>query len=241
MVNGSHQDLSRDDVWTKILVQIKLGTYSAVIMGPPCSTFSRARERPPGPRPLRSADQPYGLPREELTDSEHKELKLGNFYMLAAASAFRAAMTAGATAVFENPEPVAGYASVFMFTELQALASDPQVSVINFDQCRFGAETSKPTRLLVHGCDLTDAQGLRCNHQHKCWAWADTQGRPRRSWGPHPPLAGRRRKNGDFATKAAAAYPSDLNRRLVNACVQAETPDRGRVSQRPSANPQGVP
>ena len=223
VVNGEDQDLTRDDLWTKLLVRIKSGAFQFIVLGPPCSTFSRARERQPGPRPLRSAALPYGLPREELTEPERKELKQGNFFMLMAAAACRAAHEVGTPGVLENPEPVDGHASAFLFDEWRSLAQTQGVTTINFDQCKLGAETAKPTRLLVWGVDLSSIQQVRCDHPHRCWAWSDAQGRPRRSWGPHPPLVGRRRGNGEYATKAAAAYPAELNKRLVEAAVAANT------------------
>ena len=241
LVNGPHQDLSRDDLWTQILVKIRQGYYSAVFMGPPCSTFSRAREKQPGPRPLRTKEMPYGLPRVQLTEKEQKELKLGNFFMLMAAAAFRTAVRANVPVLFENPEPVQGHATAFDFDELRAAAALPGVATICFDQCRLGAETAKPTRLLAWGMDLSGIQGLRCDHSWKCWAWSDMHGRPRRSWGPHPPLAGRRRANGDFATKAAAAYPRRLNQALVEAAIAASSlppPPQQAPQPAPAAGPQ---
>ena len=221
IVNGAEQDLSRDDVWTKLLVRIKGRAFRFIVLGPPCSTFSRAREKQPGPRPLRSEAFPYGLPREELTEPERKELKLGNFFMLMSAAACRAAIEAGTPGVMENPEPFAGHASAFLFDEWRSIADTPGVSTINFDQCKLGAETAKPTRLLVWGVDLSGMHEVRCDHSHRCWAWSDAQGRPRRSWGPHPPLVGRKRGNGEYATRAAAAYPAKLNERLVEAALAA--------------------
>ena len=246
IVNGSEQDLSRDDVWTRLLVRIKCRDFRFIVMGPPCSTFSRARERQPGPRPLRSFEAPYGLPREELTEAERKDLKLGNFFMLMAAAAFRTAIDAGVPVVFENPEPVQGYASAFQFDEWQQIAVMPGVGTIDFDQCSMGAETAKPTRLLTWGVDLSSIHGRRCDHPHRCWAWSDAQGRPRRSWGPHPPLVGRRRSNGEYATRAAAAYPAAFNELLVSAAVSPATgshttrPPRPPPPPGPAADPLGI-
>ena len=219
VVNGPEQDLTRDDLWTSLLVRIKCKCFRFIVMGPPCSTFSRARTRQPGPRPLRSAEAPYGLPREQLTEAERKELAHGNFFVLMAAAAFRTAVAAQVPVVLENPQPVPGHASAFQLDEWRELAATPGVHTIDFDQCRLGAETAKPTRLLAWGVDLSAIHKQRCDHPYRCWAWADLEGRPRRHWGPHPPLAGRRRSNGDFATKAAAAYPTDFNKFLVDAAL----------------------
>eukprot|EP00974_Lingulodinium_polyedra_P029020 2797490-Lingulodinium_polyedra.AAC.1 len=52
---------------------------------------------------------------------------------------------------------------------------------------------------------------------------------------PHPPLAGRKRPAGEYATKAAAAYPAAFNRALVRAAV-----GRGRRSLPPVGAPRRV-
>eukprot|EP00969_Alexandrium_andersonii_P230786 10192963-Alexandrium_andersonii.AAC.1 len=51
-------------------------------MGTPCETFSRARTGPPGPRPLRSSEFPYGLPKDALTPGEHEQVRLGTYFAL---------------------------------------------------------------------------------------------------------------------------------------------------------------
>lgn len=59
---GLTNDLSSDTLWMLLLSRISSGWYDAVVAGPPCFTFSRARGYGGGPRPLRSAGSPYGLP-----------------------------------------------------------------------------------------------------------------------------------------------------------------------------------
>ncbi len=59
-----------------------------VHMGPPCGTFTRARERPipewqmrmgaPCPQPLRSDDHPEGLPANELSELDLLKVRKGN-------------------------------------------------------------------------------------------------------------------------------------------------------------------
>eukprot|EP00974_Lingulodinium_polyedra_P062463 6030573-Lingulodinium_polyedra.AAC.1 len=51
-------------------------------MGTPCATFSAARAGPPGPRPLRSPEHPYGLPEGELTLKESVEVRFGSYCAL---------------------------------------------------------------------------------------------------------------------------------------------------------------
>ena len=50
---------------------------------------------------------------------------------------------------------------------MQTLAKLRNVEAVDFDQCRTGLETTKPTRLLVKRIKLDSLQGLRCNHVKK--------------------------------------------------------------------------
>jgi hypothetical protein len=52
ILNGAAGDLSDDAVWDPLLRRIKSGIYTVAVISPPCSTFSRVRNVPGGPRPL---------------------------------------------------------------------------------------------------------------------------------------------------------------------------------------------
>ena len=64
-------DVRNETVWALLLKLAASGRVAAVIGGPPCRTFSILRFRPPGPRPVRSREQPYGL--DDL-DTEERRL-----------------------------------------------------------------------------------------------------------------------------------------------------------------------
>ena len=53
---------------------------------------------------------------------------------------------------------------------MQELSSLPGVSTIDFDQCPYGSETAKPTRVLYFRVDLSCLRA-KCNHQPKQWTW----------------------------------------------------------------------
>ena len=185
--------------------------------GPSLQSFSAAREKQPGPRPLRTVDHPYGLPRKELTEHEYKELSTANFLAIMSANAFRSAVNIGAAAILENPAPRVGKPSIFLFQELVDIAGLPGVYQTEFHQCMLGASTAKPTRLLICKADLRHLC-KSCNHPSMEWSWTDLEGKQRTSWAPHPPLVGRL-INGRYATREAAAYPYALNKALVKAVV----------------------
>ena len=72
-------DLSQSRERDKLVEQIKQGLFDAIIISPPCSTFSRAcwaNHR--GPRPVRSYKSPKGL--DTLTAAERRRCILGNIF-----------------------------------------------------------------------------------------------------------------------------------------------------------------
>ena len=91
---GAH-DLSSDALWVELLEDVRKGVYQCVFMGTPCETFSRARRGPPGPRPLRSADLIYGLPKSALTEREFVQVRLGTYFALQSHRMALAASEAG--------------------------------------------------------------------------------------------------------------------------------------------------
>ena len=62
---------------------------------------------------------------------------------------------------------------------------------------------------------------LRCNHEPILWSWKDVKGVWQSATRAHLPLVGRVRDSGDWATKAAAAYPFRTNVVLAKALVAA--------------------
>ena len=104
-----------------------------------------AAEKPPGPRPLRSKDHIEGLPRSQLTESYRirDEAAQGGQHPgedTAAADQNKVKNPWG----IENP----------MHPE-------------DFDQCRTGLATTKPTRLLIKRIKLDALKNLRCDHAKK--------------------------------------------------------------------------
>ena len=72
-----HLDLTQKAVQERLLSKIASGEYFAVLISPPCSTFSRvtwANKR--GPRPVRSYVWPKGFTR--LSWTERKRANWGN-------------------------------------------------------------------------------------------------------------------------------------------------------------------
>ena len=70
-------DLARTQERHKLLARIRAQEFDAILLSPPCSTFSRAPwANFKGPRPVRSAARPRGL--DKLTAAERDRCILGN-------------------------------------------------------------------------------------------------------------------------------------------------------------------
>ena len=80
-----------DQAFVDYIVNLsRAGFFHAVIVGPPCSTWSRAKFRPGGPRPLRTRSEPWGKPDIAMSSSELSKLKLGSLLLRASLTIIQA-------------------------------------------------------------------------------------------------------------------------------------------------------
>jgi len=145
-------DLRSDALWTRLLSRIKGGEFQFVWFGTPCTTWSAVRGVGKGPRALRSEAEPYGLkgPSPPFTEEEKTQLKEGTCYVLRTFLTARAISAVGGGFCIENPEPRESHASIFKLKEFQALVDVTGCQIVDLDQCRFGGDSTKPTRLAYH-------------------------------------------------------------------------------------------
>ena len=215
IVNGPSQDLTADHIWEDLKRLVSSGHYDFVFFGTPCETFSRARTGPPGPRPLRDALHLYGLPKDQLTYEEHTQVRTGTYFAVQTAALAQLAYERDVGFAVENPEPW-GEVSLFALEEFARLSKLPGVLAVNFDQCEFGAITTKPTRILYFGADLAHLE-RRCSHEPQ-WHCLREARSLRWYWGAHAPLRGKDQR-GCWRTTAAAAYLAQLNLALARGIV----------------------
>ena len=72
-------DLAKSKERQRLLTRIRAQEFHAILLSPPCSTFSRAPWATfKGPRPVRSAARPRGL--DKLTAAERDRCILGNIF-----------------------------------------------------------------------------------------------------------------------------------------------------------------
>ena len=156
-------------MWEAIRRHCSAGAVDAIVAGPVCYTFSKARFLPGGPRPLRSVQRPYGLPSAHLTSKENEQVKLGSHLAIQKTRLAGLAHGLGIGFVFENPEPSSGHPSMFHLHEVIGMASLPGASTVDFDQCHLGARSKKPTRIITLGVDLRLLHGQRCDNTRRQW------------------------------------------------------------------------
>ena len=187
-------DLCSDAVWEAVEYMVETGQVHGVAMDPPCSTCSRARKHPPSiPRRIRSKSHPLGLPKKDLWPSEVKELHKANYMYQKTISLARKCHSLNIPFYIEQPEPWGAEddnATLFDFPEMISLMALSGVGYSDFDQCMFGAETVKPTRLVHFGLDMNkfrvndrDQGAVRCTHPNRSWALPYGG----EHWGSHPP------------------------------------------------------
>ena len=174
-------DIRNDLLWALLFKLAASGRVTAVIGGPPCRTFSILRHRPPGPRPLRSRWQPYGLDDLEPEERRLVDQDTGYFCRLVF---LHAASTAGRVLNKEEMREVGffleqpadpdeyldeghelhGRVPTFWATPLWLrYREEAQLWLVNFDQLPLGHPTIKPTG------GGTNMEGARCLDGVKAW------------------------------------------------------------------------
>ena len=101
-------DLANEETFSLFQRALVQGILVGFLAGPPCETWSRARqhrlEGKNSPRPVRELGRPCGL--RSLTYREHKQVSFGNCLL---AITWRLAVTAlcsGASVIIEHPAEI---------------------------------------------------------------------------------------------------------------------------------------
>ena len=226
---GWADSILNDSRYKKLLDDCKSGKYNAVMLAPPCSTFSIARlfhlaDGSRGAPPVRSSSFPDGLPEDKLPAAHFKELRVANLVIRRMVDVAITANTSPskATIILENPadrreegspafdETFKDQGSLFNTSYFKKLASCVRLNHATFAYCRLGVNIQKYTTLYYTDDASTVLNKLRsseyqCNHP----------------WGSHDKIGGKRDENGRYKTASAAAYPEQLNAVLADAFTVA--------------------
>ena len=238
ITNGAEFDLLREDVRKRILTNLRNGEYAAVLMSPPCGTWSRAPwANQLGPRPLRSASHPWGFP--WLEGHRQKKVSDSNCFIRFCLEVLGIIDTEELLVKFwwEHPEDlgmVITYrrkartmwfrrlhaqvrpASIWQLEALRQFKTIPGAFTRAFHQCFFKASSPKPTRIWTNleAFAILGFEG---------WPQLDDAGVYN---GPLPKLCGCGRQHqqliakdphGNFLTTEAAAYPPAMDKFLASA------------------------
>ena len=221
---GTRGDILRDAVYQSLLDRATNGEFLAIIAAPPCSTFSISRfmhspaSADGGPPVVRTREHIDGLP--SPPPAHARELRHANRIVRRMAYILGAAHGTGTHFIVENPADRGlgdelhvddRHGPLWLVPIIRLLAVTAAAAQVTFAQCMFGAAFQKYTTFMYtpgFQSALAPLSGLRCTH-------------PR---GTHRPAGGTKSRNGDWTSSESAAFPSDLNTFLVEACLSLVAP-----------------
>lgn len=192
---GPQHDLRSKAVRGTILGWIRSGLIKAVHLGTPCNSFSRARDRRPGPPPLRSDEHPLGL--SGLRESDETKVREGNLFLRFSVQVFLLCVMLHIPVTLENPAT----SRLWICPPILALLRKRGVHYVDIDFCAFGKPWRKRTRFAFFGVQL--------DHLHQFLCKGSKRGICAFSGKPHIPLMGLS-PSGQFMTKIAEPYPHRL-------------------------------
>ena len=199
-------DLATSKALTWWKSRIRAGQVVGAGGGPPCETYTVARMATGGPKPLRSAEHPRGMP--GLSVREWQQVLIGDRLLRFLLEVLVLLAIMGYCGFIEHPQfPIwrreGDVTSIWVLDVVRYLKHLQCVTVVSFDQRVCGADSPKPTTLLLVRLPSVRCQLLargemgRCNH-----------GR-----GAHEALIGKR-ADGSYNTARAKVYPTGLNELL---------------------------
>ena len=209
-----------------------------VHFAPSCGTASRAREKAPGPPPLRSDEHPDGLP--GLNEQNRARVAAANDSYKAMLELAKYVISLNISISIENPKNSLFWKCTFVQAFLRWL---PQHHVCEFQHCMHGGKRNKFTHWL--SCnprnlqkDMFESLHLLCDqtHQHASWAsFIDENGKqvfPTASEAAYPELLCSRIAYilKEEALKNNFHFPNDLNEQL---CVEPSVAKRQVFTTQP--------
>ena len=214
---GSEYDLRNASKRRMLGEWIKSGAVKGFHLSTPCESFSRARDRPPGPPPLRSDKQPLGL--GFLKPHDEVKVLLGNQMMHFSAWLLNLALRFHIPASMENP----ARSRIWLCPPLLALRRRRRVSWHVTHNCAWGKAFKKPTaflaaRLNLHRLDTAVCIGAKRGF---CWFTGNT----------HIPLCGQD-EHGNWLTKLAQTYPARMRTAIAKCFKDTDVEQIARQFER---------
>ena len=156
--HGPQFDLTIPRVLKRLLSDIHHGRILAMMMAPPCTTFSVARDRT---KIIRSRRFPWGLPKRFLTSEEHQKVVVGNKCFQTCFELIDVLQKSQIPWILENPAS----SKCWFLPKMQQLMTSPACNLIITDFCQYNTRWRKRTALLTGNLDLQDCERLqrRCS------------------------------------------------------------------------------
>ena len=213
-IHAVHGDLDDGANLQKLLALTTKKVFAASLTGPPCETWSAARnidlkeeQGMRGPRPLRDMMLPWG--KQWLTTRELTQAGVSSRLMLNSLAVDVNVVCNGGTSVMEHPDLPRdeSYASIWRTNvHKNVVMSLPLAKEHHVQQWKYGSPSVKPTLLRALG--LNRWQTVTTLREHEL---ADVT---------YPTVQlGGKHSDGSFRTSAAKEYPSQLCKCLVSIIV----------------------
>ena len=211
---GPEYDLASRDVVDHLLEEIGSRRVRRAHLGPPCSTWSRARFRPGGPPPLRTRSSPWGRP--GLSRDQQDRCDLHSLLVWHSWEILEELHKVGGGGTLEHPiDPGSDpFPSMWGTSEFADFAQMVEMETVSFPQCALGQAAKKETTLGFTpkvGAVRSRFEGLRCTHRK------------------HASLEGKDEK-GVFKTRAAQSYPAEMCKQLAQAIIESLDDDDDCIS-----------
>ncbi|CAE7309115.1 unnamed protein product [Symbiodinium sp. CCMP2592] len=202
-------DLAREDTQHELLGMMS-GFVDLLMLGPPCSTVSRARhaDNSVGVRPVRFRDCFWGRP--DLLHHERARVEEANvLYKHSMALCDRISLYGGSF-LWEHPKDPGcqPYPSIFATTEFREMLARTGSASVSFDQCTLGGPTRKPTTLAGNARGLDRFVHCACpgessSHRHERSMGFDSEGH--------------------FLTRRLQTYPPGMCRLVAECMIESCT------------------
>jgi hypothetical protein len=197
---GAEYDLLQQHNRWKITGWLRSGLLRGGHLGTPCNTFTRARDRQPGPPPLRSNEYVMGSP--GLSGANLVKVSQGNLFVRFSVQILTLAAILKYPFTMENP----ANSRIWWVPAVVKILRRRCCQLHFCEFCMFGCPWRKPTAFLSIHCDLSMLDHYRC--------LGAKRGLCKRSGNKHIPLCGQT-SNGVWMTKVAEPYPPKLCKMLA--------------------------
>lgn len=162
IIDAQYGDIAKTETREFWLAHIMSGHVVAFIGGPPCNTWSKARNiqlaDSHGPRVVRSPEAPWGL--LSLRLGEIRQVMIGTLLLGFAFECLAALATQSGVGILEHPKDPErpDYVSIWRLAILRMLLTLPNMRLVSMSQGLYGAPSPKPTTFLVLGLPTLEAE-----------------------------------------------------------------------------------